>query len=182
MARELPDKLDKVELAIAYVGPAVETALQFGDLSQDIKKIDNKVDQVLTKVIVVDGKLDEIRFHIFKMRISSGNEISNLISIREELEKIRQLSELHPESSLRELFSCQEAQLDELSKDLEDRFAELKEILKEKASKNDIKKMEQIKPAETWRSKIWFKADKGATLLTYITFITESIAILSTVI
>ena len=43
MARELPDKLDKIELAIAYVGPAVETALQSGDLGQDIKQIDNKV-------------------------------------------------------------------------------------------------------------------------------------------
>jgi len=72
------------------------------------------------------------------------------------------LSLQHPESSIKELYSCREEQLEELSEDLEERFAELNEILKEKASRDDIKKIEQLKPAQTWNSKFWDKANKGA--------------------
>ena len=66
-----------------------------------------------------------------------------------------------------------------MSEDLEERFAELNEILKEKASRDDIKKLERLKPAQTWSSKFWDKADKGATLLTYISFLKDSIVILT---
>lgn len=106
------DKLDKVELGIAYVSSAVESALQSEDVRTDIK-------QVLIKLDVANNKLDEIRYAIFKQRISSGNAISNLNSIRTELEKLHQFSLQYPESSLKELYSCWEEQLEELSEDLE---------------------------------------------------------------
>jgi len=59
------------------------------------------------------------------------------------------------------------------------RFAELNEILKEKASRDNIKKLEQLKHTGTWKSKFWDKADKGATLLTYISFLKDAIVILT---
>lgn len=171
-AAEFSNKIDKLELAVAYFGSAVESALQSEDVRSDIK-------QVLTKLDVVNNKLDEIRYAIFKHRICSGNAISNLNSIKVELEKLYQLSLQYPESSLKELYSCREEQLNELSEDLVDRFAELNKILKGKASRDDIKKLERLKPAETWSSKFWDKADKGATLLTYISFLKGSITILT---
>ena len=174
-ATEFPDKLDKIELAFTYVSSAVGTALQLEDISLDLKK-------VMTELGVVNNKLDEIRYAIFKQKISSGNAISNLTSIRTELEKLYQFNLQHPESSLKELYSCREEQLEELSRDLDDRFAELKVVLMGKASKDDFKnvlsELEKLKPAETWNSKVWNLADKGATLLTYLSFLHEVIAVL----
>jgi HEAT repeat protein len=175
LATEFPDKLDKIELAFAYVGSAVESALLSGDVRSDIK-------QMLTELGVVNNKLDEIRYAIFKQRISSGNAISNLTSIKSELEKLYQFSQKHTESSLRDLYSCRDEQLQELSKDLEDRFAELKDVLTKKASIDDVKmildKLDRLKPMETWNSNAWNLADKGATLLTYISFLQDVITIL----
>jgi len=182
LATEFPNKLDKIELAFAYVSSAVETALQSRDVCSDIKQVHSDIKQVLTEVGVVNNKLDEIRYAIFKQRISSRNAISNLTSIRTELEKLYQFSQTHPESSLEELYSCREEQLQELSKDLDDRFAELKSVLERKASTDEVKiildKLELLKPAETWNSKIWNMTDKGATLLSYVSFLQDAIPIL----
>lgn len=183
LATEFPDKLNKIELAFAYVGSAVETILQLGDVRSDIKQVRSDIKQVFTEVSVVNKKFDEIRYEIFKQRISSGNAISILTSLRTELEKLHQFSLQHPEASLKELYSCREEQLQELSRDLDNRFTELRTILKGKASTGDVKmildKLDQLKPVETWNTKVWNLADKGATLLTYISFLREVISILS---
>jgi len=175
-ATDFPEKLDKIELAFAYVGSAVENALKSEDIRLDIKQVRSDIKQVSNEVSVVNNKVDEIRYVIFKQKISTGNAISILTSFRTELEKLQQFSLQHPESS------HNEEQLQELNKDLDDRFAELKDILTEKPSSDDIKivlsKLDRLTPVETWSSKFMDRADKAATLLTYISFLHEAISVL----
>ena len=137
----------------------------------EIHEINQKLDEA-------NNMLKEIRYSVFRQRISFGNAIPNLTAMKTELEKLHQIAFLYPNSSLKELYSSQEGQLQELSENIDNRFVELNELLKEKASREDIKKLEQIKPAETWSSKFWDKADKGAILSTYIFFLKDSIDIL----
>jgi HEAT repeat protein len=172
---ELPEILSGISNVLTYLQPNIElTAYESANIQifNDIKK----------ELGVVNSKLDEIRYAIFKQKIYSDNAITNLTAIRAELEKLYQISTLYPNLSPKELYSCREEQLQELSKDLDIRFAELKNILKEKSSTDDIKiildKLDRLKPVESRDSKAWNIADKGATLLTYISFLNEAIPIL----
>jgi hypothetical protein len=99
-----------------------------------------------------------------------------------ELEKLHQIALPHPNSILKDLYSGREDQLQGMSRDLDNRFSEIKEILDGKPSTAGIKKildmLEQLKPAETFNSKAWNAADKGATLMAYVSFFQEVIPIL----
>ena len=143
---ELPGILNRILEAITYLQPNIElTAHESG------------TNQILMELVVVNSKLDEIRYAIFKQSIRSGNVISNLTAIKTELEKLYQMSLQHPNVNLKELYSCREEQLQELSRDMDDRFAELKDILKDKASTDDAKKILDAfgRPSDTWNSKFW---------------------------
>jgi hypothetical protein len=172
---ELPGILNRILEAMTYLQPNIEITALESRTTQMFKDIQ-------TELEVVNNKLDEIRYAIFKQRIHSGNVISNLTAINTELEKLYQISLQHPNRSLKELYSCREEQLQELNRDMDARFAELKALLKEKASTDDVKKIlgafERLEPSDTWNSKFWDLADKGATLLTFISLLQGAIAIL----
>ena len=179
-ANEFPDKIIKIDLALAYVGSAVEIAIQSEDVRSDLRQVHSDVKQVLAEVGIANKKLDEIKYLVFKQKISSGNAISALTSITTELEKLHQLALQYPHSSLKE----REKLLQVLSTDMGERFSELKVLLTGKPSKDGIQmvldKLEQLKPHETWDSKFWNRADKVAILMTYISFLHEVIAVLRT--
>jgi hypothetical protein len=182
LATEFPDKLCNIELALSYVNSDVKAALKSDDDKSNTKQVLTKLEVMNGKLDKINGKLDEIRYSVFKQRISFGNAISNLTAMKMELEKLRQIALQHPNSSLKELYSCREEQLLELSRDMDNRFSELKDVIGGKTSADDIKmildKLEKLKPVETRTSKVWNVADKGATLLTYISFLGEVITVL----
>ena len=167
--------LSGISDALAYLKPNIELHAYESVNTQELKAIQKELS-------VVGNKLDEIKYTAFKQSISSGNAASNLIAIKSELEKLYQIASRYPNSNLKEIYSCHEMQLHELSSDIDDRFAELEDILKGKASTNDIRmvldKWDELRPVETWDSRFWNLADKGATLLTYISFLGEVIAVL----
>jgi hypothetical protein len=181
---DLPENLSMILETLTYLQLNIElTAYQsettkgLHDIQAKLGVANNKLDEVYTKLDEVNNMLKEVRYSVFKLKIDFGNGISNLTEIKMELEKLYRIAQMYPNTSLRELYSCNEEKLQELGKDVDDRFAELNEILK-KVSTDDFKKLERLKPAETWVSKLWDRADKGATLLTYISFLQDSIVLL----
>jgi len=164
LATEFPDKLGKIEQALEFASSAVAAASKLEDVHMDIKQVLTELHVVNNKVGEIDNKLDEIGYSIFRQRISFGNAISNLAAMKTELEKLYQIAVRHPNSSLKEIYSCREEQLQDLSRGLEERFAELKDLLKETTLENDVKvilnKLDLLKPVESWNSKAWNLADK----------------------
>ncbi len=180
-ATEFPDKIDKLELVLAYIVSEVKNALQLENVRSDIKQVHSDVKHVLVEVGIANKKLDEITYSVFKQGINSGNVVSTLTSITAELKKLHQLALQDPQSSL----IGQETLLKELRTDMNNRFSELKELLlteaSNRASNDDIKKvldeLEHLKPPVTWDSKFWNYADKGAILAPYISFLEKVLTV-----
>jgi hypothetical protein len=167
---DLPETLGVIVEALTFLQSNIELTAYQSETTKGLQDIqvklgvaNNKLDEVYTKLDEVNNMLKEVRHSVFKLKIDFGNGISNLAAMKMELEKLYRIAQMYPNASLRELYSCNEEQLQDLSRDVDNRFVELNEILKKKASTDDIKKLERLKPAETWSSKLWDRADKGAT-------------------
>ncbi len=137
--QELSGRLSKIELALTYLQPnirleAIESATT------------HRLDQI-------DKKLDMIIFDLAKIKIGSGNIFANLSMVISELNKIAEIEEsstLDPESVLKKSSPPNESQI-ALGNLIEAKVSELEEILKTKATKEDVQvilnKLEDLKPS-----------------------------------
>jgi len=101
----------------------------------------------------IDKKLDMIIFDLAKIKIGSGNIIANLSMVISELNKIAEIemsSALDPESVLKKSSTPIESQI-ALGNLIEAKVSELEEILKTKATKEEVQailnKLEDLKPS-----------------------------------
>ncbi|MDD2836434.1 MAG: HEAT repeat domain-containing protein [Methanothrix sp.] len=135
--QELFTRFPKIELALTYLQPnicleAYESATM------------DKLDQM-------DKKLSTIIFDISQIKIGSGNIFANLCAVRTKLEEIAEMEK--NSISDRKGVSTNPAQSNEdqikLDKLVKTKFQELEEVLKTKATKEDIlailKEMENLK-------------------------------------
>jgi HEAT repeat protein len=179
----IPEKLDGIKTVVKFYLSRIKKDDEFlRRLGEMDTKIDKYHEITNNKIDYTNKLLNEIRYSVFQHKISFGNAIPNLTAMATELEKLHQIALQSQNSSLKDLYSSREDKLQELSKDLDNRLSEIKEILNGKPSTDEIKKildkLAQLKPAETFNSKAWNAADKGATLLAYVSFFQEVIPII----
>jgi len=135
--QEIPAKILKIDRALIYLQPNIEMAALESAINSKLNDLDKKLN-----IIILD---------LSKIKIGSGNIFSNLCAVRTELNKIAEVeksSVLDCRSVSTHSGPPNENQI-ELGKLIETKVLELEEVLKTKATKEDIqailKEMENLK-------------------------------------
>lgn len=100
-----------------------------------LEDIENNTRSINGKLDIMDQKLDNIKFGIFKLKLDSNNVISNLLEMKKELKKLCEIENLNA-LSVEKLNSTQTDKLSSLNKDILERFEEIR-ILVDNSSKNN---------------------------------------------
>jgi HEAT repeat protein len=144
--QELFGKLSKIELALTYLQPNI-------DLAAHESATNSKLEEIHIDIRTMDKKLNTIIFDMSKIKIGSGNIITNLWAVRTELNKIAEMekgSALNSKSISKYPAPPNENQI-ELGKLIETKVIELEEILLTKTTKEDnqaiLNKLEGLKPS-----------------------------------
>ena len=124
---DLPETLGLIVEALTYLQSNIELTAYQSETTKGLQDIQVKLGVANNKLDEVYNMLKEIRYSVFKLKIDFGNGISNLTAMETELKKICQIAQIYPDVSLKDLYSCQEEQLQELGRDIDDRFVELNE-------------------------------------------------------
>jgi len=145
--QEPSGRLSKIELALTYLQPNLEMAAHESAIM-------NELEEMHCDIRSIDKKVGMIIFNLSKIQIGSGNIFANLCAVRTELNKIAEMeksSVLDQKSVSKNPAHPNEDQI-KLSKLIEAKFLELEEVLKPKATKEDIQailnEMESLKPSE----------------------------------
>ena len=153
--QELSGRLSKIELALTYLQPNI-------DLAAHESATKNKLEEMHSDIKSMDKKLNTIIFDLSKIKIGSGDIVSNLWAVKNELNKIVEMEKGSPLNS-----RCisnhpsppNESQI-ELGELIGTKILELEEILKTKTTKEDsqtiLNKLESLKPSEgfEWMGRI----------------------------
>ena len=141
--QELSGRLSKIELALTYLQPNISRE------AESATKI--KLEEIHSDIKSMNKKLDTIIFDLSKIKIGSGDIITNLWAVRSELTKIAEMergSSADLDSIPRQPSPPNESQI-ELGNLIGTKVLELEEILKTKATKKDsqaiLDKLESLK-------------------------------------
>lgn len=144
--KELSGKLSKIELALTYLQPNINMAAHESATT-------NKLEEMHNDIKSIDQKLNTIIFDLSKIKIGSGDISANLCSVRTALNKIAEMekgSAIDERSVSKHPANPSESQI-ALGNLIEAKVSELEEILKTRATKEDIhailNKLESLKPS-----------------------------------
>ncbi len=144
--QDLSGRLSKIELALTYLQPNI-------DMAAHESATVNKLEEMHIDIKSMDKKLNTIILDLSKIKISSGDISANLCSVRTALYKIEEMERASAKDQkgvLTPPVHPSESQI-ELGNLIEARVSELEEILKCKATKEDIQailnKLESLKPS-----------------------------------
>ncbi|MGV8176004.1 MAG: HEAT repeat domain-containing protein, partial [Methanothrix sp.] len=139
--QELSGRLSKIELALTYLQPNIRLEAYESVMA-------GRLDQM-------DKKLDIVIHDLAKIKIGSGNILANLCAVRSGLAAIAEMERKSANPKrISELPSPPNADQKELGNLIEAKVLELEEILKTKATKEEIQaildKLESLKPSAGW--------------------------------
>ena len=106
----------------------------------DIKAIKDNTIETNVRLDTISKQLDCIRFNIFKNKLNSYNVISNLDSMKLELEKLNEVVNLNT-FSINQLSSTQESKLNNLGNNISKRLKEIEKLVKTLPNNEDTKKI-----------------------------------------
>jgi HEAT repeat protein len=116
-------------------------------LEQQLNPIHYKLDSIsyntnliFNEIINIKDKLSNIKFDIFKMKLNSAEVVSNLKTIKEELEKLNKIEGFNT-VSIDKLSSSQKEILNELNNNILERFNEIGILANKLPNKEDAKKI-----------------------------------------
>ncbi len=138
------DEMEKEDLGgkVIIIGSALTSINAKIDAVQELKEICNKLDEIkdlLTK------KLDQIDYSVFKLKLSTGEVRTNLISIHQQLIKLNEIErDLGRYGlSLRNLGDSQEQALKKLDDDITRLAGELEEQIKKLPEEENIQEIRE---------------------------------------
>jgi HEAT repeat protein len=144
--QDLSGRLSKIELALTYLQPNIDLAAH-----ESVTK--NKLEEMHIDIKSMHKKLNTIIFDLAKIKIGSGDIVTNLWAIRSELNKVAELEKsfaLGPKSISTDSTHPIENQI-QLAKLIETKVFELEEILKTKATNGDnraiLNQLGSLKPS-----------------------------------
>jgi len=144
--RDLSGRLFKIDLALTYLQPNITLAAYESTTN-------SKLEEMHSEIKSMDKKLNTIIFDLSKIKIGTGDIITNLWAVRTELNKIADIErslDLNFKSVSENPVFLNEDQI-ELAKLIATKVSELEEILKTKATQEDnqalLNKLESLKPS-----------------------------------
>jgi len=158
--RNEKDLMRQYETLLFVIGqiPTVKVVSE-RELDQKLNPIHCKLDSIsydtnqsFNEIINIKDKLSYIRFDILKMKWNSAEVVSNLKTMKEELEKLNKIEDLNT-VSIENLNSNQKEILNELNNNILERFNEIGSLANQLPNKEDTKrildainKLKQSKP------------------------------------
>lgn len=145
---DLQGRLIKIDKALLYLQPNITLAAYESTTN-------NKLEEMHSDIKLMDKKINTIIFDLSKIKISSGDMISNLRAVKDELTRIAEMQKNFPAdlssiSNSKQASAPKESQV-ELGNLIGAKVLELEEILKTKATKEDnqaiLNKLESLKPS-----------------------------------